>query len=134
MAQPESSGQHFSRRVFSLHDELRPRCQALGIAAQYFLFDPQNLGRVHGKVPQAQTDQQTGQRRISGHFTAQRDLFARCCTLRDGVGQQMQYRWVQGVVQMRHLFVRAVNRQGVLNQVIGADRQKVEMLQEQGQA
>ena len=119
-ALPDSTGEQFGRRILGLHHVLRPGRQAFCIGTQYFLFDPQNLGGVHRKIAQAQAQQQAGQCRVTGHFSAQRDFFARCRALGDGVGEQTQYRRVQRVVQMRHLLVCTVDRQGVLNQVVRA--------------
>ena len=86
------------------------------------MFDPQQLRGVHGEMPQPQAQQQTGVGRVPCHFATQTHLFAGRRALGDGVGQQLQHGGVQRVVQVRHLFIGAVDGQGVLNQVIGADR------------
>ena len=57
---------------------------------------------------------------VSRHFATQADIFACCRALRNGVGHQLQDGRVQRVIQMRNLLIRAVNRQGVLNQIVGA--------------
>ena len=50
-------------------------------------------------------------------------------TLGNGVGHQAQHGRMHRVIKMSHRLVGPVNRQGVLNQVIGANRQKVKVLQ-----
>jgi hypothetical protein len=42
-------------------------------------------------------------------------------------GRQPNYRGVQRIVKMRDGLVRPVDRQRVLNEVVGADRQEVEL-------
>ena len=48
----------------------------------------------------------------------------------DGHGDQLQHRRVQRVIEVRHGIVGAVDRQGVLDQVVGADGQKIQVLGE----
>ncbi len=49
------------------------------------------------------------------------------------VRDQMQHRGVQRIVQVRHRVVGAVDRQRVLDQVVGAERQEVQLLHEHRQ-
>ena len=86
---------------------------------------------MHGKTAQAQTQQQPGHGHISGHLATHRHTLALPVALGNGVGNQAQHRRVQRIVQMRHRFIGPVNRQRVLDQVVGANRQKVEIFEEQ---
>jgi hypothetical protein len=45
--------------------------------------------------------------------------------------QQPQYGRVQRLVPIRHPLVHAVNRQRVLDQIVGADREEVDLAGEQ---
>ena len=98
------------------------------------MFDPQNLGRVHGEVAQTQTQQQARQTRVTRHFSAQRDFFTGGRALGNRIGYQIQDGRMQWVLQMRHLLIGPVNSECVLDQIIGTDRQKIKMLEEQWQA
>jgi hypothetical protein len=75
------------------------------------LLDAQNLGGVHGELPQTQTKQQAGEAGVARHFTAQTDVFTRRSSLRNSIGQQLQNSWMQGIVQMRDLLICSVNCQ-----------------------
>ncbi len=88
---------------------------------------------MHGKAAQPHAQKQTGQARVARHFTANTDFFALQLALMDGVGNQLQHGRVQRVIHVRHRLIGAVNRQGVLDQIIGADGQKVEILQKRAQ-
>ena len=95
------------------------------------MLDRQDLSRVHGKAAQPHAQQQTGQADIARHFAAHTDILTLSPALGDGLGHQAQHGRMQWVVQVRDRLVGPVNRQRVLDQVIGADRQEVEMFKKQ---
>jgi hypothetical protein len=68
---------------------------------------------------------------VAGHFAAHAHALALGVAFGNGVGHQAQHGGVQRVVQVRHRLVGAVDGQRVLDQVVGADGQEVEVLQEQ---
>ena len=86
---------------------------------------------MHGKTAQTQAQQQSGHGDVTGHFATHADAFAPRLAFGNGAGHQLQHRWVQWVVQMGHGFVHPVDGQGVLDQVVGADGEKIEVLEEQ---
>ena len=76
---------------------------------------------MHRKTAQAHAQQQAREAHIARHLPADADLFALLASFGDRRCHQLQHSRVQGVVQMGHGFVRAIDGQRVLNQVIGAD-------------
>ncbi len=88
------------------------------------------MRRVHGKFAQAEAQQQARQARIAAHFAAHHHRRAGAVRGADGVRHQLQHRRMQGVVEVRHGIVGAVDGQGVLDQVVGADGQKIQLLGE----
>ena len=85
---------------------------------------------MHRKTAQAQAQQQPRHGDVAGSLTAHGNALALRGAFRDHVGHQTQHGGVQRVVQMGHRFVRAVDGQRVLDQVVRADRQEVEVAQE----
>ena len=85
---------------------------------------------MHGKTAQAQTQQQPRETGIAGHFPTDGDRLAGIDRGLDRHRQQLQHRRVQRIVQMRHGFIGTVDRQRVLDQVIGADRQEIDIFEE----
>ena len=55
---------------------MRPGPQLASVGAQHFLLDRQNLGGVHGKTSQPQTEQQPRQRGVARHFATDTDTLA----------------------------------------------------------
>mgnify|MGYP003694148071 CR=1 FL=1 len=107
----------------------RPRCG--GVAAEHALLDLEQMRRMHGEVAQAHAQKHPRQPELARHFAADGDrtlpaLLAVAMAMRD----QLQHRWMQGIVQVRHRVVGAIDGKRVLNQVVGADRQEVEPLRE----
>ena len=68
--------------------------------------------------------------RVARHFAADADGFTAFARRRDGVGNQLQHRRVARVIQMHQAFIGAVYGQGVLNQIVGAYRQKIKKVEE----
>ena len=72
---------------------------------------------MHRKAAQPQTQEQFGHGHIASHLPADGHAFALGVAFGNGIGNQSQYGWVAGVIQVGDRFVGAVNRQRVLNQV-----------------
>ena len=85
---------------------------------------------MHRELAQAEAEQQARQAHVAGHFAAQRDRRLRFVAGFNDMRDQVDHRRMQRVIEMRHGVVAAVDRQRVLNQVVGADRQKIEALGE----
>ena len=94
------------------------------------MLDSQNLRRVHRKTAQPQAEQQPRHGHVAGHFAADAHALALCVAFGNGRGDQAEHRRVAGVVEVRHRLVSPVDGQRVLNQVVGADGQKIEVLEE----
>jgi len=86
---------------------------------------------MHGEAAQAQAKQQTRHGHIPRHLATHAHPFALRLALRDGVGEKVQHRGMHRVVKVRDSLVGTVNRQRVLDQVVGADGEKVEVFEEQ---
>ena len=87
-----------------------------------------DLRRVHREAAQAHAEQELGEGRVARHLAAHAHVLAQprwhsaiVC------GHQLQHSRMPGVVEMRDGFVGAVDRQRVLDQVVGADRDEVEV-------
>ena len=86
---------------------------------------------MHGKTAQAHGQQQLREGGVTRHLAAHAHAPPRLTGLIDGAMHQIQHRWVPGVVEVGHGLISAVDGQGVLNQVVGAHRDKIEVPHEQ---
>ena len=76
---------------------------------------------MHAELPQPHTEQQSGVARIARHLAAHPDgdILVRASLY--GVVNQPQDRRVQRVVKVVHLVVDPIDRQRVLDEIVGAD-------------
>ncbi len=79
---------------------------------------------MHGEVAQAHAEQQLGVQRVARHLAANRHRQAEARAAGDGAGDELEHRGVERVVEVRDGLVRAVDRQRVLDEVVGADGQE----------
>ena len=86
---------------------------------------------MHGETAQTQPQQKPRHVDVTRHFAAYADALALRIALGNGVGHQPEHSRVAGVIQMRDGLIGAVNRQRVLNEVVGTDGQKIKILEEQ---
>ncbi len=90
----------------------------------------QYLRRVHRELPQPHPEQQLGHFEIPSQFAADGNRHARLGTDAYRLRDQTQHSGMHLVIQVSHSAVGAVDRQRVLDQVVGADRQELEPLHE----
>ena len=81
---------------------------------------------MHGEVAQPQAEQQARELQVARHLATDRDRHASPGRGLNRVRDQRQDRRVQRVVEVGHRVVGAVDGEGVLDQVVGADRQEIE--------
>src|SRR5690606_30796622 len=67
---------------------------------------------------------------VRGALPTNTDVFARCLTTLDGIGQKRLDRIVTFIEQMGHNARVTVQSQGQLGQVVGTDGEAIEVLQE----
>ena len=84
-------------------------------------------------MPQAETEQQPREVNVAGHLAAHGNRHIGRIRLTDHAGHQMQHGRVQWIEQMRDAIVGTIDRQRVLNEVVGADREKIELPQKHRQ-
>ncbi len=82
---------------------------------------------MHRELAQAEPEQEARHGGIARHLPAHRDRGLGALCAADGLRDQLQHRGVQRIVQVRHRIVGAVDRERVLDQVVGADRQEIEV-------
>ena len=82
---------------------------------------------MHRVLAQPEAQQQARERDVARHLAAQRDRLSRCCAVLITSREQRQHRRVQRVVEVRDRVVGAVDGERVLDEVVGADRQEVEL-------
>lgn len=130
------AGQDFLQFVGIVGGEDAPdRALEVGQAGfQDDLFDFGQMGGMHGEFAQAEAEEQTGQSGVAGHFAAYGDGFTGFPGRAQGVGNEHQDGGMERVEEVGHGVVGAVDGQGILNQVIGANGQEVQFVQEQGRA
>ena len=90
----------------------------------------QQMRRMHGELPQPEAEQDARELHVAGHLAAHRYRLAGLLGAADDVGDQLQHGRMQGVVQMRDGVVGAVDGQRVLDQVVGADGDEIQALDE----
>ena len=101
-------------------------------AVQHHVFHRQQVAAVHGKTAQAETEQQSGVARVAGHFAAHGYRLAHAVGGADDVGEQAHHGGVGGLVEIGDGIVAAIDRQGVLDQIVGADGYEVEIFEQAG--
>ena len=110
-----------------------PRRQPRDVGAQHLALDPQQACRMHrefGADPCPSRSARAAD--VARHLAADRYRFARLLPGAHRGGDQAQHRRVELVIEVRDTVVGAVDRQRVLHQVVGADRQEVKALREPG--
>ena len=117
-------------RDLGREDPRQPRRQPSRIGPQDALLDRGDLRRVHREAAQAHRQQQLGEGRVAGHLAADADAACPAAGAARWCGDQPQDGRMPGVVEVRHVLVGAVDGQRVLDQVVGADGDEVEVLQE----
>ena len=85
---------------------------------------------MHGELAQTKTQQHARQAHVSRHFTAHRHGNVDAVRAADDVRDQVENRGMQGVVEMGDGVVGAVDRQGVLDQVVGAYGEEIQLARE----
>ena len=88
---------------------------------------------MHGELLQAHAQQEAGHGDFARHLATHRHFHAGPVGGADGMRDQIQDSRVQRVVEICHLIVRAVDGQGVLDQVVGSDGQVIELFHEQAE-
>ncbi len=91
------------------------------------------MRRVHRELPQTKAQQHAREPHVTSHLTAHGDRYVGAVGAADDVRHQIEHRRMQRIVEMRHGIVGAVDRKHVLDQVVGADRQEVELAGKRGQ-
>ena len=87
---------------------------------------------MHRQVGEAEAEEEPRQPGLARHFAADGDGHVGLVRRGNRHCDQLQHRRVQRIVEVRHRVVRAVDGERVLDQVVGADRQEVETLEERG--
>ena len=88
---------------------------------------------MHGEGAQTHGQQQLGEHRVTRHFTAHAHAFACGTRLHDARVNETEHSRVPGVVEMGHLLIGAVDGQRVLDQIVRADGDEIEIAKERGQ-
>ena len=81
---------------------------------------------MHAEFAQAQCQQQADEADVAGHFAAHGHRFACRDTGFYGGADQPKHGRIQRVVEIIDLIVDPVDRHRVLDQVVGADREKIQ--------
>ena len=80
---------------------------------------------MHGELPQSEAQKKSCHRHFAGHLAAYGHRNIGAIGASNCQCDQLQHRGMQGIVQIGNTVVGAIDRQRVLNQIIGADRNKV---------
>ena len=89
------------------------------------VFDGQKIVGVHGESAQPHAQQHPRVGGVSCHFAAYGDAFFHAVGGADDVLDGFQHGGMAWLVEVADAVVAAVNRQDVLNQVVGADGDEV---------
>ena len=117
-------------RVFAAQDFGGIVFEMAGVAVQDDVFNRKQVVGVHGEATQAHAEQQSGEDGIAGHFAADGYAFFHAVGGADDVLQRFEDGRVAGLVEVADAVVAAVDRQEVLNQVVGADGNEVDELED----
>ena len=107
--------------------------EGAGIEAANHCLDRPDRVRSHREATEADRDQHHRLNRIAGHFAAHAQWGIRCAALRDDMAKQGQHRRRQQIVAVGHARIAAVAGEQELRQVVGADRQEIDPLQQSRQ-
>src|SRR6185437_5798353 len=108
-----------------VHDGTRAPRRGDDVERAHPLLHATDLARRHGEVPDTEADQQSRESRVAGHLAAEADADARAQRRLDRELYEPQDRRMQRIVKMRHLLVAAVDRQRVLDEIVGPDREEI---------
>ena len=89
------------------------------------IFDLRQHGRRHAQFVNAQADEKRDGRGVTGHLAAQARPDAVAFAGLNGQLYQAQQGRMRGVVQVGDFFIQPIHRQRVLDEVIGADAEKL---------
>ena len=85
---------------------------------------------MHRQVAQAKPQEEPRQLRIAGHFAAHGDRHRALSALAIAIAISFRIAGMQRVVEVGDRIVGAIHRQRVLDQVVRADRQEIQLFQE----
>ena len=103
------------------------RRELAGIDLEDFVLHAQQPRGQHRERPQPHAQQQRRHAVFPGHFAADADRLVRLAGCTDGQGDETQHGRVQLVVHVGDAVIGTVDGQRVLHQVVGADRQKIQL-------
>ena len=89
------------------------------------MLDPRQVPRRHRQLAQPETQKERRIARVTRHLAADADRNASARGRLDGELDEAQHTGMQRVVEVGDLFVAAVDRQGVLDQIVGADGEEI---------
>ena len=117
-------------RVFAAEDFGGFGFEQGGVAVQDDVFDGQQVVGVHGESAQPHAQQHPRVGGVACHFAAYGDAFFHAVGGADDVLDGFQHGGMTWLVEVADAVVAAVNRQDVLDQVVGADGDEVGQFQD----
>ena len=117
-------------RVFAAEDFGGFGFEQGGVAVQDDVFDGEQVVGVHGETAQPHAQQHPRVGGVACHFAAYGDAFFHAVGGADDVLQHFEDGGVAGLVEVADAVVAAVDRQDVLDQVVGADGDEIDKFED----
>ena len=108
------------------HHFLKQAARFCATQIEQRFLDLGQTGRIHRQRVVAHGQQQHGAAGVARKFAADTDRDTLGQAGGGDIGQRLQYRRVQRMVQVRHTGIVAIYSQQVLRQVVAADRDKID--------
>ncbi len=93
-------------------------------------FDARDCVGASAKFIDAEAEEEGGEENIAGHFATDADPETAGVGGIDGHLNEANDRWVGGFVEMGDAFVEAIDSDGVLDEVVGADAEEIDFFGE----